>query len=93
MSRPKNGAAIQPYRIDGSEYFSVKQFAVLTNRTYQSVMYLMKNGNRVRRLRVVRIADRPLIPAAELVEFPFTSPGGRVEVYHYDKNGNAIYET
>lgn len=77
--------------LDGERYFTVKAFAAATNRSEQSVRFLMSYGNRVRKLKVVRKFDKPLIPFSELTEFPFTVPGrGAKEVYHYGVDGRIV---
>lgn len=86
--------------INGELYFTVNNFALATNRSAQNVRFLMSYGNRIRKLKVVRIADRPMIPYSELTEFPFTVAGrNSAEVYHYTEDGivtevpNAIQDT
>ena len=74
-------------RIDGETFYTVKQFALLTNRTDQSVRYLITHGNRVRKLLVKRLVGKPFIYTDELTDFPFTVAGHSVDVYHYDKDG------
>lgn len=74
--------------INGERYFTVKDFAIATNRSEPSVRFLMSYGNRIRKLKVVYKMNKPLIPYSELTEFPFTLPGrNSEEVYHYDLNG------
>ncbi len=80
-------------KINGEYYFTVKQFAEVTNRSQQSVRFLMAYGNRIRKLKVVYIASKPLIPYSELTEFPFTLPGrNSIEIYHYDNKGKIVVE-
>ena len=79
--------------INGDRYFTVKNFAIATNRSEQSVRFLMSYGNRIRKLKTEYIMDKPLIPYAELTEFPFTLPGrNSEEVYHYDASGGIATE-
>jgi hypothetical protein len=74
--------------INGKFYFTVKHFAWATKRSEQSVRFLMCYGNRIRKLKVERIGDKPYIPYEELTEFPFTLPGRNTrEVYHYTEAG------
>jgi len=80
--------------INGKRYFTVKNFAIATNRSEPSVRFLMSYGNRIRKLNTEYIMDKPLIPYAELTEFPFTLPGRNSdEVYHYDAEGNIVTES
>lgn len=79
--------------VNGEMYFTVKWFARVTMRSEQNVRYLMARGNRIRRLKVVRIFDKPMIPYSEMLEFPFTTPGrGSKVIYHYDEDGRPIVE-
>lgn len=74
--------------INGELYFTVKHFALATNRSEQNVRFLMSYGNRIRKLKVVRIAEKPMIPYSELTEFPFTVAGrNSMGVYHYTEEG------
>ena len=76
--------------IDGEAYYTVSEFANMTHRTEQSVRRLIAYGNRVRKLRVLNVVGRLLVPAAELTEFPFTTSGARLDVYHYDVRGRIV---
>jgi hypothetical protein len=79
--------------LNGERYFTVKGFAIATNRSEQSVRFLMSYGNRIRKLKVVYFATKPFIPYRELTEYPFTLPGrNSLEVYHYDASGNIVTE-
>lgn len=78
----------EPYKVGKKEYYTVRQFADITGRTVQSVRNLVTKGNRIRKLKMEKIAGRPMILSSELTEFPFTLPGNIRTIYHYDKNGN-----
>jgi hypothetical protein len=78
--------------VNGELCFTVKKFAKVTNRSEQSVRGLIARGNRVRRLKIIRLADRPFVPYSELIEFPFTVSGRTESVYHYDENGKIVEE-
>ena len=54
--------------INGQDYYTIKQFAELTNRTEQSVRYLIKHGNRIRVLAHTTIGEKPFVLASELTE-------------------------
>lgn len=84
---------LTPIEIDKEMFYSVKQFAILTNRTEQTVKYLMRKGNRVRKLRTKKIGTCSWVYAKELTEFPFTYTGtGAIEnkVYHYNEKGEVV---
>ena len=83
---------IKPMTIDGVQYYSVPQFARITHRTTQSVTFLIKYGNKYRKLRYARMATigKVLILASELTEYPFTSSGRGGRLFHYDSVGNVV---
>jgi len=72
-----------PTKINDQFYYTVKQFALLTNHSEQAIRRLIKKGNKVRQLFAHYFADKPFIPVHELKAFPFTLPGASEEVYHY----------
>jgi hypothetical protein len=78
--------------VGGELFLDVKDFALVTNKSEQTVRGYIKNGNRVRKLKVMRIVGKPMIPFSELTEFPFTTSGKSTEeeVYHYDENGKVV---
>jgi len=77
--------------IDGERYFTVRGFAMATNRSEQNVRFLMSYGNRLRKLRVVYKMTKPLIPWGELTQFPFTTPGrNTTDVYYYNEEGEIV---
>jgi len=78
---------IAPTKIADGEYYTLKEFARLTNREEDSVRKLIKKGNRMRKLRHRYFFGSPFILAGELTEFPFTSSGRNAEIFHYDKDG------
>lgn len=61
--------------VDGTEYWTVHQFAALTNRSVGTIRQLIRNGNRVRKLKNINLGRKPLIPLSELFRFPFVSIG------------------
>jgi hypothetical protein len=77
--------------INGARYFTVNNFAYATKRSPQNVRSLISYGNRIRRLKTIRLAGKPLIPYSELLEFPFTVAGRHsTEVYHYTEDGEIV---
>jgi len=87
MAQSLREIPLNAIRIDGDSFYTVKQFALLTNRTEQSVRYLIIKGNRIRKLLVRKIADKPFVFADELTDFPFTVAGKSIDIYHYTKDG------
>ena len=79
---------LEPHVIDDVKYYTVKQFALITHRSEVNVRHLIHDGNRIRKLRCTHIIGKPMIPAIELCEFPFTLAGRNIyEVYYYNKDG------
>jgi len=79
--------------INGNAYFTIKDFAIVTKRSQQSVRFLISKGNRIRKLKVVHFADKPYVPYAEMLEFPFTTAGrNSKQIYHYKENGSSQEE-
>lgn len=76
--------------IEGKEYYPLRVFAKLVNKSEGSLRYLMFKGNRIRKLKYI---EAPLgkynIPIEEYHEFPFTSAGRYAtdKVYHFNKEG------
>ena len=81
---PTKEIDVEPIEINDELYYTVKQFALLTNRTEQSVRRLINEGNRVRKLFSKKIGHTILVPHGELVAFPFTVSGHAEQIYHYE---------
>ena len=80
---------LDPIQIGGDRFYTVSQFAAITNRSDQSVYKLIKQGNSMRKLNAIKVAQRVLIPAEEVTEFPFTGigPNSNERIYHYNNEG------
>ena len=83
---------MNPLSIDGNAYYDVKQFAKLTQRSEQSVRFLISKGNRIRKLKCVYFAGKPFIPTTELTEYPFTLAGRQSRSFHYSESGAPVYD-
>lgn len=79
---------IEPIELHGS-FYTVKQFATMTNRSPQTIYNLLKKGNSIRAMKHTKIENFVLIPRSELTEFPFTNTGrnARFSIYHYAEDG------
>lgn len=80
-------ASTYQHVIDGRQYLTVLDFARVTNRSTVNVRKLISVGNRIRKLRCVRIVGRPMIPLEEVTEYPFTVAGTSKVIIHYDMHG------
>jgi hypothetical protein len=65
----------KPININGKDYWTVRQFAKLTNREEHSIRYLIIKGNRIRQLKSLTVGGKPFIEADELFNFPFVTTG------------------
>ena len=85
---------LTPIKINGVDYYTVKQFAWITNRTDQSVRRLILKGNKIRRLEAKYFGGKPFIPVMEFKEFPFTFAGTSPDTYRYtDAGGTVLVES
>lgn len=66
---------LKTVNINGREYWSVNDFATLTQRSDRVIRNLVKFGNRLRKLVAIKVHDRLYIEAEELFDFQFTSGG------------------
>ncbi len=78
-----------PTAIGEDLYYTVKQFAFLTNRSTATIYNLLGKGNAIRKLACIRIGEKPMIPVSELSGFPFVAPGpnGADNPYFFDEKG------
>ena len=82
---------MKPIEINGENYYTVEQFAQLTNKASQTIRGLMHKGNRIRKLKFVHFGNKPFIPATEVTCFPFTVSGrNNNDIYHYNQKGVII---
>ena len=83
--RPKERAQM----VDGELMLTIKDFAIIVNKSEQTIRGYMRFGNRIRKMKMRRIVGKPMIPFSELMEFPFTISGHFTEadVYHYSEEG------
>jgi hypothetical protein len=75
------GNSAQTVDHNGHEYYEVKTFAYLKNKTTQTIYRLIDKGNSVRKLKAIRVCGKPLIPIEELTDFPFVAPGPKGSAY------------
>jgi hypothetical protein len=81
----------QKYIIDGKEYVTIEDFCVLTGRTRTSINLLIRDGNKQRKLKVLRPSiQKSFIPVSEYFEFPFSEGNRRNNVYNFQADGTKI---
>jgi len=66
---------LKTVNINGKDFWTVKDFAELTQRSDRVIRNLVKYGNRLRKLCAIHVHDRIYIEAEELFDFVFTSGG------------------
>lgn len=82
--------------LNGEEYWTVQQFARLTEKEPGTIRVLISKGNRVRKLKTVSVAGKPFILASELFEFPFVitgrpaGMGDYIERYFINDDGDLV---
>jgi len=78
----------KPVNIDGAEYYTVRQFAELVHHTEGSIRQLLSTGNRIRKLKGIKMLGKTFIPIEELTEFLFTTVGRNYKtIYKFTKEG------
>ncbi len=77
--------------VNDVDYYDVKVFAELTNRTEQAIRLLVIKGNRLRKLKSIKVGPTILIEKSELTEYPFACAGRSKTVVMFDEHGNEIY--
>lgn len=78
----------KPVNINGINYYTIKQFAELVHHTEGSVRQLIAKGNRIRKLKAVKMLSKTFIPVSELTEFCFTYVGrGFNTIYKFTEEG------
>ena len=78
--------------INGKDYYDVKTFAALTDRSSQAIYRLISKGNSVRKLDAETILGKPLIPIGELANFPFctSGPNARLNTYTFEEKAKEL---
>lgn len=64
---------LEPVLHNNEYYYTVKQFAYLVRRDRAQIYMLFNQGNKIRKLKGVRIGGKPMISVTEVEEFPFDS--------------------
>jgi hypothetical protein len=82
--------AITPLNINDCACITVKEFCELTNRSPDDIRWMINQGNKIRKLKSLKISGKNFIPIEELLEFPFAkngrhSGGIRVERYYIEE--------
>jgi hypothetical protein len=75
--RPKT-VDLEPVTVEGKRYYTMNQFAHIVNRGLPYVSKLITRGNAVRKLKSIKIENKPLIPIEEANDFPFVPRGKRI---------------
>ena len=74
---------LEPISIEGEDCYTIKQYACAVSRSEASIRQLLSKGNRIRKLKVLHVGEKPYIPFEEVFKFPFTMSGRCDDVYYY----------
>ena len=83
---------IDPIVVDNKLVYTVRQFAAIIEKSDQTVLGLINQGNKKRKLKAIKVGGKPFVLATELTEFPFTCSGKSTDVYYYNKDGSINYD-
>lgn len=64
---------LKPHLINGAYYYDLGQFAHIVERHTSQISLLFSQGNKIRKLKGIRVAGKPMIEVTEVHEFPFDS--------------------
>jgi len=78
--------------INGKDYYNCKVFAELTNRSEQAIRLLILNGNRIRKLKAIKVGTAIFIDKTELTEFPFCLPGRNKVIKRFNEKAEEYIE-
>lgn len=83
---------IEPEVVNGKQYYTVRKFAQLTNKSEKAIYNLITKGNAIRKLKADDILGRTMIPVSEYTDYVFTGPGRYPlkDLYKYTKEGVVI---
>jgi len=56
-----------------NKVISVKDFSILTRRSVVTIYKLIREGNRIRKLKAIKVCHSVFIPISEVLEYPFTA--------------------
>ena len=73
--------------IDKKEYFTLKDFCALTEKSAPVIHRYVKYGNGFRKMKGIKFNNNIYIEVSELTDFPFSLGGNSRRHYHYSKDG------
>lgn len=74
------------FTINKHECIMLADYASYTGRTIPSVRHLVFIGNRIRKLKHIRVNSTTYIPVSEITGYPHINPGVQhcgTNIYHY----------
>ena len=79
------------YIKDDHEYIDIHEYANMTHRSVAAVRASIEQGNRVRKMRAIRVGSRYYVLSDEYHVFPYINKGKGIDrVYHFGKDGELI---
>lgn len=84
---------IKPININGTDYYTIEQFAVLTDKKAKSIEHLALYGrNNQGIIKTKKINGVRYVYATELKDYLWSEPGaGAKNRYYFNDNGDRIY--
>lgn len=73
--------------VEDKEYYYARDFAYRIDKSVQTIHDLIRNGNKIRKLKAVKHHNQWLVLASELTEFPFVQQGKSNSCYYYNDQG------
>ena len=73
MNEERKTIDLTPHLINGVNYYDLTQFAHIVRRHTSHISLLFNKGNKIRTLKGIRVAGKPMIEVSEVEDFPFDS--------------------
>lgn len=78
------------YTINNIDYYDSMAFCRLIKKSKVAINKLIRDGNKIRKMKCLRIGTKSFIPVSELTEYPFTTGGHNNTIYYHNKKGERI---
>lgn len=76
------------YFKDGREYIDIHTYAAMTQRSVAAVRASIEQGNRVRKMRAIKVRSSYFVLKDEYHVFPYINKGKGIDrVYHFGSDG------
>ena len=83
---------LKPINIEGSDYYTMQQFALLTEKSIQTIRHLVcYTTNLTKKIKHTTFANQIFIPASELYTYKWKFPGKGELYYSFNEDGERIF--